>query len=95
MPEGPMAASSVPNYLLHMGIRRLLHLGHIVDPTRRPPSSRKIILLFSRPRNGGLCKTQSEEVKDSDSLEGCGVSAFRSAVVGVHAAPGLEAMPLS
>src|ERR671916_1413843 len=41
-------------------------------------------------RRGGLCKTQFEEVEGSDSFECRGVGAFRSTVVGVHAAPGLE-----
>src|SRR2546428_5819862 len=37
---------------------------------------------------GGLCRTQFEEVERSDGAEGCGVGPLWSAVVGVHAPPG-------
>jgi hypothetical protein len=51
-------------------------------------SAFKDILEAARPR--GLCETQFEEVKCSDGVECCGVGALGSAVVGVHAPPGLE-----
>ena|SRR5487761_243668 len=41
-------------------------------------------------RHGGLCKTELKEIERADGAEGGWVGAQRPAVVGEHAAPGLE-----